>query len=101
MLLRVDSGQWSEFATGQDIEYPNWSGDSQELFFETNLDEARVLFRVNLATRRSERVLSLAGIRRVSLPFGVQWTGLAPDNSALIMHDVGIREIYAIRLDLP
>ena len=101
MLLQVDSGQWSEFATGQDIEYPNWSGDSEELFFETNLDGARVLFRVNLATRRSERVLSLAGIRRVSLPFGVQWTGLAPDNSALIMRDVGIREIYAIRLDLP
>jgi Tol biopolymer transport system component/DNA-binding winged helix-turn-helix (wHTH) protein len=101
MLLQFDTGQWSDFATGQDIEYPNWSRDSQELFFESSLNGERVLLRVNLATRRSERVLSLAGIRRVSVPFGVQWTGLAPDNSALIMRDVGIREIYALTLDLP
>ena len=101
MLQQVDSGQWSEFATGQDIEYPNWSNDSQKIFFETDLNGGRALVRVNLATRRSERVLSLAGIRRVSVPFGVQWTGLAPDNSAVIMRDVGIREIYALRLDLP
>lgn len=101
MLQQVDSGQWSEFATGQDIEYPNWSNDSQKIFFETDLNGGRALVRVDLATRRSERVLSLAGVRRVSVPFGVQWTGLAPDNSALIMRDVGIREIYAMRLDLP
>jgi Tol biopolymer transport system component/DNA-binding winged helix-turn-helix (wHTH) protein len=101
MLLQLDTGQWSELATGQDIEYPNWSRDSQELFFESNVNGARALFRVNLLTRRSERVLSFAGIRRVSVPFGVQWSGLAPDNSALIMRDVGIREIYTLRLDLP
>jgi Tol biopolymer transport system component len=101
MLLQLDTGQWSELATGQDIEYPNWSRDSQSLFFESTLNEARVLLRVGLSTHRTEEVLSLAGIRRVSVPFGVQWTGLAPDNSALIMRDVGIREIYALRLDLP
>lgn len=98
MLLQVESGQWAELATGQDIEYPNWSRDSQNVFFESTLDEARALFRVSLSTRRTERVLSLAGIRRVSVPFGVEWTGLAPDNSALIMRDVGIREIYALVL---
>jgi len=101
MLLRLDTGQWSELATGQDIEYPNWARDSQSLFFESTLNDARVLLRVGLSTHRTEEVLSLAGIRRVSVPFGVQWTGLAPDNSALIMRDVGIREIYALRLDLP
>jgi Tol biopolymer transport system component/DNA-binding winged helix-turn-helix (wHTH) protein len=101
MLLQLDTGQWSELATGQDVEYPNWSRDSQELFFESTLNGARALFRVNLLTRRSERVLSFSGIRRVSVPFGVQWSGLAPDNSVLIMRDVGIREIYTLRLDLP
>jgi Tol biopolymer transport system component len=101
MLLQLDTGQWSEVATGQDIEYPNWSRDSHSLFFESTLNEARVLLRVGLSTHRTEEVLSLAGIRRVSVPFGVQWTGLAADNSALIMRDVGIREIYALRLDLP
>lgn len=83
------------------IEYPNWSRDSQNLFFESTLDEAGVLFRASLSTRRTERVLSLAGIPRDSVPFGVEWTGLSPDNSPLIMRDVGIREIYALTLAMP
>jgi Tol biopolymer transport system component/DNA-binding winged helix-turn-helix (wHTH) protein len=101
MLLQLDTGQWSELAAGQDIEYPSWSRNSQELFFETTFNQSRALFRVNLSTRRSERVLSLSGIRRIAVPFGVEWSGLSPDNSALIMRDVGIREIYALKLSLP
>jgi Tol biopolymer transport system component len=101
MLLEIATGQWSELASGEAIEYPTWSRDSQTLYFESAVNEARVLSRVGLATRRAERVLSLAGIRRVSVPFGVEWTGLAPDNSTLIMRDVGIREIYALRLEMP
>jgi Tol biopolymer transport system component/DNA-binding winged helix-turn-helix (wHTH) protein len=101
ILMQVDTGQWSELATGQDIEYPNWSSDSQNLFFESTVNGGRALFRVNLSTRRTERVLSLARMRRPSVPFGVQWSGLALDNSTLIMRDVGTREIYALTLDLP
>jgi len=101
MLMQVDTGQWSELATGQDIEYPNWSRDSQNLFFESTVNGGRALFRVNVSTRRTERVLSLAGMRRPTVPFGVQWSGLALDNSTLIMRDVGTREIYALTLDLP
>jgi len=48
MLMQVDTGQWSELATGQDIEYPNWSQDSQNLFFESTINEGRALFRVNV-----------------------------------------------------
>ena len=101
MLMQVDTGQWSELATGQDIEYPNWSRDSQTLFFESTVNGGRALFRVNVSTRRTERVLNLAGMRRPPVPFGVQWSGLALDDAALIMRDVGTREIYALTLDLP
>jgi Tol biopolymer transport system component/DNA-binding winged helix-turn-helix (wHTH) protein len=101
MLMQVDTGKWSELATGQDIEYPNWARDSQNVFFESTVNGARVLFRVNVSTRRTERVLSLARMRRPSVPFGVQWSGLSLDDSTLIMRDVGTREIYALTLDLP
>jgi Tol biopolymer transport system component/DNA-binding winged helix-turn-helix (wHTH) protein len=101
MLMQVDTGKWSELATGQDIEYPNWSRDSQNLIFESTVNGGRALFRVNVSTRRTERVLSLARMRRPSVPFGVQWSGLALDDSTLIMRDVGTREIYALTLDLP
>jgi len=101
VLMQVDTGQWSELATGQDIEYPNWSRDSQSLFFESAVNGGRELFRVNVSTRRTDRVLSLAKMRRPSVPFGVEWSGLASDDSTLIMRDVGTREIYALTLDLP
>jgi eukaryotic-like serine/threonine-protein kinase len=101
MLMEVGTGQWSEIATGQDIEYPNWSRDSHNLFFESTVKGGRALFRVNVSTRRAERILSLAGMRRPSVPFGAQWSGLAVDDSILIMRDVGTREIYALTLDLP
>lgn len=101
MLMQVDTGKWSELATGQDIEYPNWSRDSQNLFFESTVNGGRVVFRVNVSTRRTERVFSLARMRRPAVRFGVQWSGLALDDSILIMRDVGTREIYALTLDLP
>jgi len=101
MLLEVAKGQWSELASGRAIEYPNWTQDGRFVYFETAGDDGRELFRVNVTTRRPERVLSLKGIPRPVLPLGAQWSGLAPDNSPLIMRDVGNREIYALHMQWP
>jgi hypothetical protein len=44
----------------------------------------------------------LKGILQVSIPgTGTPWNGVAPDGSLLIMRDVGIRELYALELQLP
>jgi predicted Ser/Thr protein kinase len=101
LLMQVDTGQWSELATGQDVEYPNWSRDAQYVYFESSANGARQLFRVNVATRRTELVLSLKGIPRPVVGFGAQWSGLALDSSPLVMRDVGSSEIYALTLELP
>jgi len=101
MLLEVAKGQWSELASGRAIEYPNWTQDGRFVYFETAGDDGRELFRVNVTTRRPERVLSLKGIPRPVLPLGAQWSGLAPDNSPLIMRDVGNREIHALHMQWP
>jgi Tol biopolymer transport system component/DNA-binding winged helix-turn-helix (wHTH) protein len=100
MVLEFATGRWTEVANGEVIEYPNWSRDSGNIFFESAVNGARALFRVNLASRRTERVLSLAGVRRPFVSFGSQWSGLAPDDSAVVLRDVGIREIYALTMDV-
>lgn len=100
MVLEFATGRWTEVANGELIEYPNWSPDSGNIFFESTVNGVRWLFRVNLASRRTERVVSLAGVRRPSVSFGSQWSGLAPDDSAVVLRDVGIREIYALTMDL-
>ena len=99
--MPADSGPWSELATGQDVEYPNWSRDGQYLYFESSANGVRQVFRVNVAKRQTEPVLSLKGISRPIVGYGTQWSGLDFDNAPLTIRDTSIREIYALTLDLP
>jgi len=101
MLFQVEKGEWSELATGKNLEYPNWSRDGQYVYFESSGEHENELFRVNIATRKRERLLGFKGIARPQVAFGAEWDGLTPDGWPLIMHDVGTREIYALTLELP
>ena len=56
--------------------------------------------RVRISDRKLEKVVSLKGIRLTIGEVGT-WCGLAPDNSPLILRDVGSQEIYALDLRLP
>ncbi len=47
-----------------------------------------------------EEVASLKDVRQTGFR-GAFWTGLAPDNSPLVLHDVGTQEIYALDLQAP
>jgi hypothetical protein len=47
-----------------------------------------------------EKVASLAGIR-LAPTAGGNLTGLAPDDSPLVVRNVGNQEIYALDLELP
>ena len=48
-----------------------------------------------ISDRRLERLASLKGVRRFEGQFG-SWTGLAPDDSLLLVRDASSREIYAL-----
>ena len=101
MLFDIDRKQWSELATGNQLEYPNWSRDGQFIFIENAGDNGQELIRVNVKKRARELVLSLKGIPRADVAFGAAWSGIAPDGSFLLMRDTGTREIYALTVDLP
>jgi serine/threonine protein kinase/Tol biopolymer transport system component len=102
MLLEVSTGKWSELASGSVLQYPNWSADSKNSYFEDLGPDGPEIDRVSIATRKKERIVVLKGIARVPMPeSGVPWNGVAPDGSPLIMRDVGTREIYALELQLP
>jgi eukaryotic-like serine/threonine-protein kinase len=102
MLLEVSTGKWSELAAGRAIEYPEWSRDGKYLYFQDRRENDPEIDRVALATGKREPVASLKGIPLVLLPLSnVSWSGLAPDDSPLIMRDTGNREIYALELKIP
>jgi serine/threonine protein kinase len=96
MLSDLATGRWSEIYKGS-TGYPNWSADGRYLYFDTGSE----LRRVKIADGRVEVIASLEGLRRVPTPNLGQWFGLAPDDTLLVLRDVGTSEIYALDWDAP
>jgi len=98
MLFDFKNQKWVELET-RPATFPNWSQDGSHVYFHSIGSDA-ALYRVRTGDRELEKIASLTGIR---LTIGVigTWCGLAPEDSPLILRDVGSQEIYALDLQLP
>jgi Tol biopolymer transport system component len=90
---------WTTLAA-QGTVFTNWSHDGSYIYFDSPRGEGRSVFRVRVADRKVEHVVSLSGIEP---PTNVedQWVGLAPDDSILVLRDISSREIYALDWEAP
>jgi len=95
VLFDFATGKWTELYRGT-VGYPNWSGDGRHLYFDTGSE----LRRVKIEDHHVEVIASLKGFRRALSSLG-QWFGLAPDDTPLVLRDVGTREIYALEWEAP
>lgn len=97
MLFDRVSQQWQDLVNlvNLPIGYPSWSHDSQYIYFDTTLNEDPAFFRIRISDHKLERLFSLSGMRRYWGPFG-PWTGLAPDDTPLLVRDISNQEIYAL-----
>jgi Tol biopolymer transport system component len=98
MLFDFKSQKWTELARITSA-YPNWSRDGKYLHFHT-FGSDPALYRVRISDHKLEKIVSLKGLRLAIGAWGA-WCGLAPDDSPLILRDVGTQEIYALDLQLP
>lgn len=69
-------------------------------FTLTLLKAPRTCTAFRIADHSLEKVASLGGIR-LAPTLGGNLTGLAPDDSPLVVRNVGNQEIYALDLELP
>ena len=99
MLFDVGTQKWSQLAEAS-IGFPQWSADSKYVYFDSGYSAEPTISRVRVADRKLERVASFAGLRRVITPW-ISWSGLTPDGSPLLMHDVGSQEVYALDFEEP
>jgi Tol biopolymer transport system component/DNA-binding winged helix-turn-helix (wHTH) protein len=100
MLFDRATGRWMELATLTTIGYPSWSHDGQYLYFDTTLTDDPAFFRIRISDRKLERLFSLKAVRRFWGELG-EWTGLAPDDSPLLVRDTSSQEIYALDFQAP
>ena len=97
-ILDVRTKRWIELAK-IGVGFPIWSWDSKYIYFDS-LESIPNLYRVRIADHSLEKVASLGRIR-LAPTMGGNLTGLAPDDSPLVVRNVGNQEIYALDLELP
>jgi serine/threonine protein kinase/dipeptidyl aminopeptidase/acylaminoacyl peptidase len=99
MLFDLTTQKWTELAN-LFVAYPTWSRDGRYLYFDGILDNQESYFRVQVYGGKLERIFSLKGFQAAGGDFG-NWSGLAPDESPLVVRDASIQEIYALDWDRP
>lgn len=96
MIYDFTTRQWEELVTMRAGGYPSWSRDSKYVYFS---DESAI-FRVGVLNRRVEPWVSLKDLRLASGMSGI-WMGLTPDDSPMVLRDIGIQDIYALEWQTP
>jgi eukaryotic-like serine/threonine-protein kinase len=96
MLFDFSTQEWVQL--GQIVVgFPSWSSDSKYIYFDSQ-GEDRAFYRVRISDHKLERLASLKNLR---LTGALGWTGLAEDDSPLVLRDVGTQEIYALDWEAP
>ena len=99
LLYDFDRRKWQDFAN-VNAAYFSWSHDEQYIYLSTSATEPE-FERVSVRNEhRIERLASLKDVRLFNGTFGT-WTGIAPDDSLLILRDTSPDEIYALDVQLP
>ncbi len=82
------------------IGFPTWSQDGRYVYYDNTSTENSAFLRVKVGQTRSEFLIDLKSMRRYG-KYGWAWSGLAPDDSALLVRDLSTDEIYSLDLELP
>jgi Tol biopolymer transport system component len=100
MLYDMRKEAWASIASGGLLQSPYWSADGESIYFQDQLDDEESVFRVDVATKKVERISGFGTILRGSAAQCL-FSGVARDGSLYMMIERGGTEIYALDLDLP
>lgn len=75
--------------------FPNWTHDGSYIYISNLCVAEPGVYRVRISDRKLEWVISLSR-QRLGWSIAGKWTGLAGDDSLLVLRDTGSEEIYAL-----
>ena len=93
MLYDFGTKRWRP-TKAENVNNPTWSGDGRYIYFDTEGGD-RALRRVSVADGRVDQLASLHSYPNLAW----WWSGVTPDNSPLILRNLGITEIYSLTLE--
>ncbi len=94
MLFDFTTQKWTALANIF-VAYPTWSRDGRYIYFDGVLDNQESYYRIQVSNGKLEPIFSMKGFQAAGGAFG-NWSGLAPDESPLLVRDASIQEIYAL-----
>jgi Tol biopolymer transport system component len=98
-LFDFKTQKWQELNSGV-FGYPSWSRDSKYIYYDAGTGDQAGFYRVRVSDHNVERIGDLKNVRRVVGSFSA-WSGLAADDSPLLLRDTSTQEIYALDVELP
>lgn len=101
VLFDFNTQNWNELATMDSVGHLAWSRKGEYVYFDAATKDGVSIYRVGARDHKLERVSPIP--QHIAAPFELfsPWTGLAQDDSPLLMRDASIQEIYALDLQLP
>jgi len=99
MLFDFTTQKWSDIANIF-VAYPLWSRDSRSLYFNGILNNQEGYYRLQISDHKLERLFSMRGFQSAGGAFG-NWSGIAPDESPVLVRDASVQEIYALDWSAP
>ena len=97
MLFDFATQKWAEI-TKLSLGFPNWSKTGEYVYFLHAENDPSVM-RIRIRDRKLERVAGLKNFRQTG--YYSFWLGMAPDDSPLLLRDIGTKEIYALDWQAP
>jgi Tol biopolymer transport system component/DNA-binding winged helix-turn-helix (wHTH) protein len=99
MLFDFSTNKWAELVSGP-AAYPNWSRDGSYIYFINPYIAEPAIYRIRISDRKRELITTL-GRQLLGWSIAGKWTGLAGDDSPLVLRDTGSEEIYALDWEAP
>jgi Tol biopolymer transport system component/DNA-binding winged helix-turn-helix (wHTH) protein len=101
LLYDFKTQKWTDWITEPGaIGFPSWSRDGKYVHYDNTSTKEAAFLRVKVGQTRSEFLIDLKDMHRYGR-YGWAWSGLAPDDSALLVRDVSTDEIYSLDVELP
>jgi hypothetical protein len=95
-LFDLKTGKWSVLTPPGIADCPEWSGDSEFIYFRRVTGDTG-LFRIRISGGRAEKIVDLKDWHDAGW-FG-RYMGLDPTDAPLLLRDIGSEDIYALTLD--
>jgi Tol biopolymer transport system component/DNA-binding winged helix-turn-helix (wHTH) protein len=96
MLYDFRSHGWSRIADNAYVGAMSWSSDGRYVYYLRRGSDPAIL-RMQIPGGTTELIANLKGVSQTGYRGGF-WMGLTPDDSPLVLRDVGTEEIYSLDL---